>query len=143
MAKYLQGVGSTALKLTVGGVDLSTRLRSIEINEEVDQVEVTAANATAKEYSPGLRDDTWTIEMYQDFAASSVHDTISPLLGSTTGATFIFQTNGATVTATNPKFTVLGTVYGYQPVSGTVGDASMVSFEVKPLSGSATTESDT
>ena len=142
MGKYVQGVGASALKLTVGGTDLSNRLRSITIGQEVEQLDATAANATAREFVPGLRDDTWEIEMYQDFAAGSVHDTISPLLGSATGATFVFQTSGSTVTATNPSFTVVGSVYGYQPVSGSVGEMSMVSFEVKPVSGSATTEAD-
>lgn len=138
MAIYLQGVGSTACKFTVGGVDLTNHLKSITINQEYDSVDVTAANATSKAFLVGLADDSWDIELYQDFATSSVDATFYPILGSSTGTTFIYQTNGGTVTATNPKYTLLGTVYSYQPVSGAVGDASMLSVNVKPAASSST-----
>lgn len=138
MAIYLQGIGSTACKFTVGGVDLTNHLKSITINGDYDAVEVTAMNATSKAFLVGLRDDSWDLEMFQDFAASSVDATFYPLLGSSTGATFVYQTNGGTVTATNPSYTLLGTIYSYQPVDGSVGDASMIKINVKPAAGGAT-----
>jgi hypothetical protein len=139
MAIYLQGVGSTACKFTVGGVDLTSRLKSITINQEYDAVEVTASNATSKAYLVGLADDSWDVEMFQDFASSMTDATFYPLLGSSTGTTVVYQTNGGTVTATNPKYTLLATVYSYQPVSGSVGDVSMLKINLKPAAGATTT----
>lgn len=138
MAIYLQGVGATACKFTVGGVDLTSRLKGITIEQSYDSVEVTASNATSKAYLVGLAEDVWTVELYQDFAASLTDATFYPLLGSSTGATMIYQTNGGTVTTTNPKYTMVGTVYSYQPVSGSVGDVSVVSIEIRPAAGSST-----
>jgi hypothetical protein len=138
MAIYLQGVGATACKFTVGGTDLTSRLKGIEITQEFDSVDVTASNATSKAYLVGLAEDTWTISLYQDFASNMTDSVFYPLLGSSTGATFVYQTNGGTVTATNPKYTLVGTVYSYQPVSGSVGDVSELTVEVKPAAGSTT-----
>lgn len=138
MAIYIMGVGTTAAKLTVGGVDLTDHVRSITINQDYAAVDITALNAVAVSNSPGLIDDTWEIEWYQDFAASKVDATLYPLLGSTSGATFIFQTNGGTVSTTAPKYTLVGTLYTYEPVAGTVGDASMTTTTIRPIAGGYT-----
>lgn len=139
MAKFILGVGTTAAKLTVGGTDLTDHLRSITINQEIGEVDVTAFNSVSVNNSPGLIDDSWELEFFQDFASSSVDATLYPLIGSATGATFIFQTNGGTVTSVFPKYTLVGTLYNYNPVSGAVGEASMNSVTVKPVSGQYTT----
>lgn len=138
MAIYLMGVGSTACKFTVGGTDLTSRLKSITINQDFDSVEVTAMNSTSKAYLVGLSEDSWDLELFQDYGTSLTDSVFFPLLGSSTGATFLYQTNGGTITATNPKYTLVGTVYSYQPVSGTVGEASMLTVNVKPAAGSTT-----
>lgn len=139
MAIYLQGVGSTACKFTVGGVDLTDHLRSITINQDFDDVDITASNATSKAHAVGLRSDSWDVELYQDFAASSVDQTLYTLLGTSTGTTIVYQTNGGTVTTTNPKYTMVANLFSYQPVSGSVGDASMLTVKFMPAQGSSTT----
>lgn len=139
MAIYLQGVGANACKFTVGGVDLTDHLHQITINQDFDDVDVTAMNAVSKAHAVGLRDDSWEIELYQDFGSSSVDATLFPLLGSSTGATFLYQTSGSTVSATNPKYTMVGCLFSYQPVDGTVGAASMNKIKVMPAAGSSTT----
>lgn len=136
--RYLMGVGTTACKLTVGGTDLTTFARSITINQEYAEVDVTALNSVSVSNVPGLIDDSWEIEWFQSWDASAVDATLSPLLGSQTGATFVFQTNGGTVTATEPKYSLLGTLYTYQPVAGEVGSVSMTTTTVKPIAGQYT-----
>jgi len=140
MAKYLQGVGASAILFTVAGTDLSDHLKSITIGEDYEDVDTTAMNSVTKTHTPGLRDDQWECEFFQDFAASSVNATIGPLLGSSTGATLVFQTSGTTVSVTNPKYTMVGAPFTWQPVSGTVGEASMVTVTFLPVSGSYTVE---
>lgn len=139
MAIYLQGLGASAVLFKVGTVDLTDHVRSITISEDFDTVDITAMNAVSKASAVGLRDDEWTVEFYQDFASGKVDATLSPLLGDSTGATLLFQTSGTTVSATNPKYTMVGCLYSYQPVDGAVGDASMINVTFKPAAGSSTT----
>lgn len=136
--RYIMGLGTTACKLTVGGVDLTSYARSITINQEFNEVDVTGLNSVAVSNYPGLINDSWEIEWFQTWDASAVDATLYPLLGTTTGATFIFQTNGGTVTSTMPKYTLVGTLYSYQPVNGTVGDVSMTTTTVLPIPGGYT-----
>ena len=135
MAIYLVGVGATSSLFSVGGVDLTDHVRSIDISQTYDQVDDTAFNATNRAFLVGLSDSQMTVEFYQDFASSKVDATLYPLLGSSTGATIVFQTNGATVSATNPKYTMVGAIFDYHPVNGAVGEVSTTSVPFKPISG--------
>lgn len=138
MPIFLTGVGSS-LKVSYNGTDLTAFVRSVTINQEYDAQEITAAGATAKAYLPGLRDDTIDVEFYQSFAASEVDQTINSLLGSTTGATLVVQSNSATVASTAPKWTLLGSPYTYNPIDGSVGDPSMTKITFRPVAGQAIT----
>ena len=138
MAIYLVGVGASAVKFTVGGTDLTDHLKSITINQDFDDQDVTAMNAITHAHAVGLRDDSWDIEMFQDYASSSVDSVFNGILGSSTGATFVFQTSGTTVSTTNPKYTMVGALFSYNPIDGSVGDPSMIKINVKPVAGSST-----
>ena len=139
MAIYLNGVGTSAVLLTVSGTTLTDHVRSVDIHFEYDRVDVTAMNATNKAFLVGLPESTMTVEFYQDFAASSVDATLSPLLGSSTGATVVFQTSGATVSTANPKYSAVMGIFTYDPVNGAVGEASTTSVEFRPISGTGIT----
>lgn len=139
MAIYLQGVGANSFLLTYAGTDLTANVRSVTINENYDEVDVTAMGATAHAILPGLRDDSVEVEFYQDFAASKVDSTITTYLGSTSGATLVIQSSGSTVSATNPKWTVLAAPFTYSPIAGTVGEASMTTITFKPVAGQSIT----
>lgn len=139
MAIYLVGVGANSSKLTVAGVDLTDHCRSVDINQTYDQVDDTAFNAVNRAFLVGLSDASITVEFYQDFASASVDATLSTYLGSSTGATVIFQSNGATVSATNPKWTQVSGIFEYHPVNGTIGEVSVTSVTFKPISGQTLT----
>ena len=139
MAIYLVGVGATSSLLSFAGVDLTDHVRSIDINETFDQVDDTAFNAVNRAYLVGLSDASITVEFYQDFASNKVDATLYPYLGSSSGATLIFQTNGATVTATNPKYTLPAAIFEYHPVNGAVGEVSTTTVTFRPTSGSSIT----
>lgn len=95
--------------------------------------------ATAKAYIPGLTDDTIEIEFYQDFAAANVHATINPYVGSSSGATLVIQSNASTVSTTNPKWTLIGSPYNYNPLQGDVGTPSTTRITFRPAAGQAIT----
>lgn len=126
----------TNASVTFNSVDLSDHVESVEINQAYDDVEITAMGATAKSYSPGLRDDVVTVNFYQDFAASEVDQTLNTYLGDATGAALVIKPTSSAVSTVNPSYTMTATIYSYQPLSGKVGEASMTSVEFKPAAGS-------
>ena len=135
MGIFLTGVGANSFKVSYGGTDLTDHVQSVTINQTFDKVDITAMGATSKAYLPGLRDDSVDITFFNDYAASSVDPTLFPFLGSTTGATLVIQTSGATVSATQPKYTMIACLYNYTPVDGTVGTASMNKVSFAPAQG--------
>ena len=139
MGIYLQGVGTNALLVTYAGTTLTDHVRSITINMSSEDVDVTAMNATSRAHAAGLRDDSIEIEFYQDFASSSVDATLSTYVGSSTGATLVVQSSGSTVTATNPKWTMTGSPFDYQPINAAVGEASTTTVRFLPVAGSSIT----
>lgn len=134
MAIYLQGVGTGSILHSVAGVDLTDHVKSITINYDYDDVEITAMGATAKAHAAGLRDDSIEVEYYQDFATGKVDATINALLGGS-GATVIVQTSGTTVSTSNPKYTLIGIPFTYSPMDASVGDASMTKVKYMPAAG--------
>jgi len=82
-----------------------------------------------------LSDNSLTLEFHQDFATSSVEQTIYPLLGTTT--TVIVKPTSAIVSAGNPSLTFTALVSEWQPLSGAVGELSTASI-TWPISGTIT-----
>ena len=118
----------TDVSVTVNSVDLSDHVTSVTINYEVDAVEVTAMGDTAHKFTGGLVNASATVEFQQDFATSSVDDTLNGLVGTTT--TVVILPTSSAVGATNPSWTLADTyVAGYQPIDGSVGDLSTTSVD--------------
>lgn len=98
------------VQLTVNSVDLSAYVTSVTINQEFDQLEITAMGDTGHKYVAGLENSSISIEFNADFAASKVNQTINGatagngLVGSTTTVTVV-PAAGAT-SASNPKYTM-------------------------------------
>lgn len=131
MARYVM----TDAYVTIGGTNFSNHVKSLTVTMNVDDVDLTAMGDTSHTHASGLRDDSIDIEFYQDFAAS-VHASINPLVGSSTGGTIIVKPTSATVSATNPTFTMVGIPFSYSPLDGSVGDPSMTKITFKPAAGS-------
>lgn len=126
----------TNVSVTYNSVDLSDHVQSVTVQMNSEDVDLTAMGATSREHAPGLRDDRVTVTFFQDFAASKVDATISPLVGSAAGATLLIKPTSSSVSSTNPSYTMTAIVLTYQPLSGTVGDASTVDVEFLPAAGS-------
>lgn len=129
----------TDAKVTINGVNLSDHIASITINESVDVVETTAFSSTAaKTRVAGLADHSVTLEFHQDFASSSVEQTIngtSSLVGTVT-AIVVTPTSSA-VGATNPSYSFNALVAEWTPLNGSVGELSTASV-TWPISGGIT-----
>lgn len=126
MAKHVL----TDASVTVAGNDLSDHVESVEVNIEKEDVDITAMGATAREHAGGLRNDSMTINFYQDFAANEVDATFWPLLSST-GFSVVVKPTSAAVSSTNPSFSATCLMFTYQPLAGAVGEANQTSIELQ------------
>ncbi len=135
---FLIATGTSAPGLTIGGTDLSNHVRSIEVQQNNADVDITAMGAVSQQHAPGLRDDRIIVTFFQDFAASQVDSVISALIGSTSGATVIAYSSGTTATSTAPKYSCVMAPFTYSPINiGTPGDASQTQVTFLPVQGSA------
>lgn len=131
MAKF----AATDYKISVGGVDFSTNLNSVELSLEADELETTAFGQAYRTRIGGLKTGSVTLNFMQDFGAGSVDATLNPLLG--TIATVIIQSASGTVSSTQPKYTAECLVTQYSPFASSVGDIATLSV-TWPTTGTVT-----
>jgi len=110
--------------LAIDGVDLSNRASAVAIDNPTDEVNLDTFGGGHHETGRGLRDATITPTFIQDFAAGSVDDTLNPLNES--GDVFLVQVrpHKAAASATNPERRMYGRLFNYNPLGGSVGEAS-------------------
>jgi hypothetical protein len=129
MAKF----AATDYSVTVGGVNLSTNLNSVELSLEADDLETTAFGNDFRTKIAGLKSGSVTLNFMQDFGAASVDATLFPLFG--TQATVVIKPTSGSVSATNPSYTFLANVVQYSPFASSVGDIATLSVSW-PTAGS-------
>lgn len=115
--------------VAVNGVVLSDHANQVQVEDTRDSVDITAFGATSKAVTKGLGDAKITVTFFQDFAASKVHATLQPLIGSTTGVTIEVRATSAARSATNPAALMTGLLMNYNMLNGGVGDASTIQAE--------------
>tara|TARA_R110000744_G_scaffold305007_1_gene413366 strand:+ start:14691 stop:15104 length:414 start_codon:yes stop_codon:yes gene_type:complete len=114
--------------VTVGGVDLSTYIRSVTIDSSQNMADDTAMGDEWVSNAAGLASWSITLEMLQDYAASKVDATMSSCLGlGVTPKVLVIKPTSAGVSTANPSWTGSGVLESYNPVAGSVGDQAMAS----------------
>ena len=108
----------------VNGVTLSDHGNSVTVNDEREQVDVTAFGATSKAYQKGLGDASIVVTFFQDFAASKVHATLKPLISSSTPVNVEVRATSAARSSTNPAALLSALLFNYNMLDGSVGEAS-------------------
>jgi hypothetical protein len=119
----------------INSVDLSDHVASVELAQEVEEVETTAFGDSARTRTGGLANNSLSLDFHQDFASASVDDTLNALVGGT--ASFEILPNGTAVGATNPKYTGTVLLTEWTPVSGAIGELATASI-TWPISGAVT-----
>jgi len=113
--------------VVVNGVNISDHCSSVTINLSKDEVETTNFSGTGRERVAGLKDDSFEVNLQQDFAAGEVDATLYPLWNNETEFTVVVQPTAAAVSATNPSYTATCILLEYQPLAGDVGSLSETS----------------
>ena len=129
----------TDAMIIVNGVTLSDHGNSVTVEDSREQVDFTAFGATSKTYGKGLGDGKITIGFFQDFAASKVHATLSPLIASTTPVTVEVRPTSAARSATNPAVVMSALLFTYNALQGGIGEASMTTAEFTNASSAGIT----
>jgi hypothetical protein len=115
--------------IQINGVTLSDHSNKVTVEDNRDEVDITAFGATSKAVTKGLGDAKMTIDLFQDFASGKTHATLQPLIGSTTPVTIEVRPTSAARSATNPAAVMSGLLMSYNFLDGGVGDASQISAE--------------
>ena len=112
--------------ISIAGVELADRSNSVEVNYEIESVEVTCFGGN-RSFVGGLQNNTCTVELMQDFAATETEATIFPLVG--TQLTLIFKPTSDAVGADNPSYTITGAyLASHTPIAAAVGELAMTSL---------------
>lgn len=121
MAVFLNnGVG-----VKVNSVDLSDHVNNITLNRNFDQLEVTAMGDSGHRYIKGLEAASITLDFLNDLATTS---SVTPVLQAAYGTqvtVVVLQNKSATVSATNPLYTMTVLVNHLTDVNGATGDLSV------------------
>lgn len=111
--------------VTIGAVDLSSLVESVQITHAAEKVEITSMGMTSRRYATGLAADAMSINFYVDFAAAKTEATLYPLVGTT--VTVVVKPTSAATSATNPTYTYSNAfVESHTPLgTGKVGEVPM------------------
>jgi hypothetical protein len=113
--------------IEVDGVNLSSHTSSVEVNTNSDEIDTTNFGGAGRERRHGLKDDSFVLNMQQDFDAASVDATLWPLKQDEEEFQVVVRPTSAPVSATNPEYEATCILLQYQPLSGAVGALSETS----------------
>jgi len=119
--------------ITIDGTDLTNRISQVTIDLPDDEVDVTAFGSDFKETEMGMRDASMGFNVFQDFSASMVDATLWPLKNESKKFITSVQARQGEVSATNPVYVMAGKLFNYNPLSGSVGEASTTEPTIKNI----------
>ena len=112
--------------LTVNSVDLSDHVTAVTINRSFDELEVTAMGDGGHKFVKGLEASSITIDLLNDTATGEVLQTLQAAWG--TNVTVTAKQTNATVSATNPLYTMTCLINNTTDINGSVADIAMQSL---------------
>jgi hypothetical protein len=110
----------------VNGVTLSDHSNKVTVVDSRAKKDVTAFGATHTANAKGLGEGSITIDFFQDFATGKTHQTLQPLIGSSTPVAVEVRATSAARSATNPGIVLASALmFDYSGLDGSIGDPSM------------------
>ena len=126
----------------INSVDLSDHVKSVTLNRQFNELEVTAMGDTSQRFVKGLENSTFTVSFLNDDATGSVMQTLQAAFGTTVTAV-VLQDKSTAVSATNPLYTFSVLVNKTTDVNGATGDISTQDITFTVNSSVAVTNSGT
>jgi hypothetical protein len=123
----------TDANITLNSTDISSNVASITLSSSAAEVETTAFGQGAVTRVGGLKDNSVTLALHNDYSA--VEGLVYPLIGAT--ATIVIKPNGTAVGTANPSYTATVLVTEWTPVNGAVGELNTADV-TWPISGTIT-----
>lgn len=111
-------------RIEVNGVDFSDHVSSVEVTLSKDDVDTTNFSGGGREKVAGLKQEKFTVNFQQDFAAASVDQTLWPLYNNETEFTVKVRPTQSAISTTNPEYSSTCILLEYLPISGKPGDLS-------------------
>ena len=112
----------------VNTTTITDHVSTVSLTREIDQVEITAMSDTIQNMIGGVERPTLSLELYNDFAASSVNSLFEDALGTKLNIKLIPV--AGTVTATNPSYTMSCLISSWTPVNGAIDSVASVSVSI-------------
>ena len=124
----------TDANITLNSTDISANVASITLSSSAAEVETTAFGQGAVTRVGGLKDNSITLSIHNDYSA--IEGLVYPLIGAT--ATVVVKPNGtAAASSANPSYTATVLVTEWTPVNGAVGELATADV-TWPISGTIT-----
>ena len=114
-------------KVTViaGSTTISDHVSTVSLNREVEAVTITSMNDNLQNLVGGVEVSSVSLELFNDFAASSVNSLFEDAIGSKLNIKLIPVTG--TVSATNPSYTMSCLITQWTPINGSTDGAATAS----------------
>lgn len=113
----------TDCMIIINGVTLSDHGNQVTVTDSRDDKDNTAFGATNKSSLKGLGEASMDIVLFQDFATGKTHQTLSPLISSTTPVAVEVRPTSAARSATNPAALLSSALmFDYKFLDASVGD---------------------
>jgi hypothetical protein len=112
----------------VNTTTITDHVSTVSLTREIDQVEITAMSDNVQNMIGGVERPTLSLELYNDFAASSVNSLFEDALGTKLNIKLIPV--AGTVTATNPSYTMSCLISSWTPVNGAIDSVASVSVSL-------------
>ena len=112
--------------VVAGTTTITDHVSAVSLSREVDAVEITAMTDVTQNLIGGIERPNVSLELYNDFATSSVNSLFEDALG-TKLALQLIPVSG-TVTSTNPRYSMSVLVAQWQPINGTLDGPMTVSI---------------
>jgi hypothetical protein len=112
--------------VVAGTTTITDHVSAVSLSREVDAVEITAMTDTVQNLIGGIERPNVSLEMYNDFATSSVNSVFEDALG-TKLALQLIPVSG-TVSSTNPRYSMSVLVAQWQPINGVLDGPATVSI---------------
>lgn len=127
---------ATDYKVVVNNVVLSNWAFDVQIEDSKDRLETSGFSPTgARDYVPGLREQTVTVQFRHDEASGGPWATVRPLYeGGSTFPFFVQRDSDAGTSANNMIYGGSANVFSF-PVSATLNEVQETEYEFAPAPG--------